>query len=218
MRNDLRDREKILYLCDGVNVKEKENNYGYINRSFYKVGDIKVPTGIFIKVISTTTKGTIGRLVDIDVKTTERVDDNGDKIEYINSYDITYIIEIDGRNKPSRINSYHADVLDGYTGPTLWVRNIKTHDKEKIPNPRNKFKQELKKGDWIIGVGTGYKANKPLRIGKVSRWTKSTVWAETIDGEEFKLNSIRETFLLPLQDESLDDSLMMAIVKGWDGR
>lgn len=219
MNTNLKGREKLLYLCDGIKyVEGKENNYGHSNSYFIKTGDIKVPNGYFVEVTSTATKGTIGRLIDIDYDTRMSRVENEGKVEVLSGYGITYIIEIDGRPKPSRINAWHSTLLEGYNGSTQWVRNVKKHSKADIPNPRNKFKQELKENDWIIGVGTGYGTNKPLRIGKVSRWTKATVWAKTVDGEEFKLNSIRETFLLPLQDETLDDSLMMAIVKGWDGR
>ena len=96
-------------------------------------------------------------------------------------------------------------------------KTVKDRKKEVINNPVNKFKQTLNKDDWIIGVGQGYGSNKPLMIGKVSRWTKHNVWAKTIDGDEFKINDMKQTFLLPGGDDYIDE-LTLAIVKGWNGR
>lgn len=171
---------------------------------------------LYIEVTSTSTSGTIGRVIDMEFSKSARKDKDGNSIDAINVYGTTLIYEVDGRSKPSRIGLLYVKILENHDGKTKWVRNVKSR-KTEIKNPINKFKQELKENDWIIGVGRGYKSQKPLMIGRVSRWTNKNVWAKTIDGQEFQLNSIKETFLLPANDEHVE-ILTMAVVKGWDGK
>lgn len=218
--SDLNDKQKMLMACEGIkSIYGKASHYGNKPLYFYADGEneVKVPDNVYVEIDATATAGTIGRLIDIDFTTHRRYDFLGNEIDAIDMYGVTYIIEIDGRKKPSRISAYHSSILGDYTGPTKWVRNVNKKKKEVVQNPVNKFKQTLNKDDWIVGVGQGYGANKPLMIGKVSRWTKHNVWATSIDGNEFKLNDIRQTFLLPSSDEYADE-LMMAVVKGWNGR
>jgi len=215
---NLNSTQKLLLACDGITQEYgKPIHFGRKPILFVIEKDVTVPKGIFIEINATTTKGTIGELIDIEFKTQKRYNELEKEVKTIDVYSITYIIKINGRKKPSRISSFHTEILENYTGPTKWVRNVKDRKKEVINNPVNKFKQTLNKDDWIIGVGQGYGSNKPLMIGKVSRWTKHNVWAKTIDGDEFKINDMKQTFLLPGGDDYIDE-LTLAIVKGWNGR
>lgn len=215
---ELTPTQNLLLECDGISkAYGKAIHYGRKPILFVVEKDVTVPKGKFIEIIATSTNGTIGELVDIEFNTQKRYTDKLKEVEAVDIYSLKYVIKIDGRKKPSKIIYYHAKILDDYTGPTQWVRNVKNRKDEVINNPVNKFKQTLNKDDWIIGVGQGYGANKPLMIGKVSRWTKHNVWVTTIDGDEFKINDMKQTFLLPGGDEYVDE-LTLAIVKGWNGR
>jgi len=99
---------------------------------------------------------------------------------------------------------------------TKYVRDVNTHEKVVVKNPVNKFKQEMQKGDWVIGVKPG----KYLGIGRITRWTNHNVWAVTGDdltdkSKEFKFDSITETFTMP--DDAHVKLLTMAVLKGWRG-
>lgn len=215
----------ILKSCEGVRYtsEEKKRSWGgqtYIEEKFFKTGDIKVPDELYIKITQTATRGTIAKVVDIEVQTYgERNSSNpGDQIV---SYDATLIYESktsDGKKKKGRINSSYIDVLVG-THPLSYVRNITKHaDKPPVKNPVNKYKQELQRGDFVIGVKPG----KTLGIGRITRWTNHNVWAVSGDdlddkSAEFKFDSISETFTFP-DTESVEELLTFAILSGWNGR
>lgn len=194
--------QAILLECDGVEVIAPE--WGQTRQKFMRVGDI-VPRGdIFVEIIGTATKGTIGRVVSVEVR---------DYQGAIYSHQGTLTYEVEGRPKPGKIGSHHANVLKG-PQQTKYVRVVKSHPKVKVKNPINKFKQELQVGDLIAGVSYG----KSIKIGKVSRWTNSTIWAVTGDdisdkSKEFKLDNIQETFKLP-NAEAVNQELTMSVLRG----
>jgi len=217
MHDKLTNKQQLLADCDGIEVVSGSPGYGGYRQTLFVVKpDVTIipPSEIYIEVISSSTKGTIGKLIDITFNTQNRLNEKNETVTVVDQFSIKYIIEIEGRKKPSSISSYFSEILINYTGKTKWVRNIVDHTKEVIKNPVNKFKQQLQKDDWIVGVGMG---GDSLKIGKVTRWTKNTVWAKTIDGEEFRLSSIAQTFLMPSSNEHLTE-LTMAIVKGWNGK
>lgn len=201
------DYEKILKACDGPKVTEtqvEQSRYGGRREPYNRVdvefpddGVIAVPPGIFIEINSSATEGTIGELIGIQNAST---------------YSGTYILRIDGRPKPCRIHSSYAALLIGHDGTTKFCRNVNSHPKVHVQNPVNKYKQELKKGDWIIGVGM----SKTLVIGTVSRWTNHNVWAfKNGEKKEVKLDCIEETFLMPNTEHV--KSLTWAALKGYTG-
>jgi len=201
----------LLKQCANVRVKEHTGWGGSINYTYFITdgsSTIKLPEqDIYIEIVGTATKGTIGKLVAIHPYSTYTDGHfNIDKFE----------IEIDGRAKTSNIAQHQSRILDG-AAETVWVRKVKKHAKVIIKNPVNKYKQELQKGDWIIGVGK----HKILKIGRVSRWTKCNVWAVPPGSEpgdtkdEFLLDSISQTFLMPNDDHV--GALTMAILKGYKG-
>jgi len=213
--------EDILKRCAGVSVDQKENT-GYNARSkflykFYKVGDIELPAdGVFIEIVATATKGTIAKVVSIDVETYgERypdIDSYAGSKEIV-TYGITLIYEVEGRKQQGRIKEQYAKVLTG-EHETKYVRDVKKHKKVVVKNPVNKYKQEMQKGDWVIGVKPG----KRLGIGRITRWTNHNVWAvagEDLNGREFRFDSIIETFTMP--DDEHVKLLTMAVLKGWTG-
>jgi len=214
--------EAILRSCEGVKVRsEEKRNWQGRNHTvytFYKTSDIVVPKNVYIEITCTATIGTIARIVDVEVEThAERYKNSkNDEPNKLVTYGGTIIYEVDGRKQKGRINEAYAKVLLG-EHKTNYVRNVKKHDKAEIKNPVNKYKQELQRGDWVIGVKPG----KSLGIGRISRWTNSNVWAVTPGAElddksrEFKFDSINETFTIPPDD--IEQSLTMAVLKGYKG-
>lgn len=189
--------KELLKLCDAkiVNVtvqhswQSKPSTYEELDQS----SPFKIPPELYFKITSTSTKDTIGRLIEIETK---------------NLWNGTFLLEIDGRPKPSKISSYYAKYLEGYSGPTIWVRNITKHDKKpSVVNPVNKYNQMLQKDDWVIGL-TGSGTWKRLSFGQITRWTNSNVWMKETDvvnlnkrnPPEIKLCSIKETFIMPNDD------------------
>jgi uncharacterized membrane protein len=219
---------KIEKLCENIDeIEEVHSLIDRLGRRYNIINYIQtsskltIPNNIYIEVLATAVKGTIGRVVDIDFKITVKTDNHGKKIMVLNEYGSKFIYEVDGRKKTSTIPFHHSKILTNHNGTTKWVRNVKK--KPKVRNPINKFKQELQQGDWVIGVGSGAAADKPLQIGRVTRWTDINVWASMNydapknEREEFRFSSIKQTFLLPSNDYHID-ALMIAIVKGWNGR
>lgn len=217
--------EDILKQCSGVRFEENEFSQwsGKVIRTynFYKEGEIKVPDDIYIKITGTATKGTIGKVIGVDVETFGKTHPGAQSKDpcYIFTYDTSIIYECENRKKPGRIKASHVILLSG-PQQTEYVRNINTRPKEEIKNPVNKFKQELQKGDWVIGVKPG----KKLGIGRITRWTNHNVWAvrdafneEDLNdkSKEFRFDSIYETFTLP-NDEHVE-LLTWAVLKGWKG-
>jgi len=209
----------ILRSCSGVKVETKESTdwtgRKNTNHTFFKVGDIVIPDDTFIEIIATATNGTIARLVDMEIETYEE-ETKYHKANQIITYGVTFIYEVDGRKQKGRIRSKYTKVLVGHH-QTEYVRNIESHDKVEVTNPVNKYKQELQKGDWVIGVMPG----KILGIGRITRWTNHNVWAIRGDdlnnkSKEFKFDSISETFTMP-NDEHVQ-LLTFAALKGWQGK
>jgi len=215
--------EDILRRCAGVTIKTKENSGGMFGaqktytHKFHKTGDIELPEdGIFIEINATATKGTIAKVVSIDVETYgERypdIDSYAGSKEIV-TYGITLIYEVEGRKQQGRIKEQYVTVLTGQP-ETKYVRDIVKHKKVVVKNPVNKYKQEMKKGDWVIGVKRG----NGLGIGRITRWTNHNVWAvagEDLNGKEFQFASINETFTMP--DNEHVKLLTMAVLKGWRG-
>lgn len=214
--------EAILQKCGGVRVETKQaevsmwDSHPRITYTFFKTGDIELPdAGIFIKIIASATKGTIAKVVDLEVETwAERYPDSpNDNPNKIIMWDTTLIYEVEGRKQKGRIKESHTKVLEG-EHETKYVRDVQTHEKVVIENPVNKYKQEMKKGDWVIGTRPG----KRLGIGRITRWTNHNVWAvagEDLNGREFRFDSIKETFTMP--DDEHVKLLTMAVLKGWHG-
>ena len=215
--------ETILSACTGVSVRKKTTDTWQgttTNLEFYKTGEIKLPpVDIFIEITATATKGTIARVVDLNVETYGEAYSSyaGKPNENrLLSYDATLIFEVDGRKQQGRIKSTRAKILVGQP-QTKYVRDVKTHEKVEIKNPVNKYLQEMKKGDWVIGTMAG----KCLGIGRITRWTNHNVWAVRGDdltdkNKEFKFDSIRETFTMP--DDKHVQLLTLAVLKGWHGQ
>lgn len=217
--------EDILKRCGGVRVETKPSTNRYTaakyEYKFYKTGDIEMPPeGIYIEILKTATKGTIARIVDVDeLETYSERYPNHDK--YKDSNQIVpwcgkFTYEVDGRKQTGRIQPHHVKVLAG-VHTTKYVRNVKKHKKVVVKNPVNKFKQEMQRGDWVIGVARGQR----LGIGRITRWTNSNVWAVTgndLDdkSKEFIFASMAETFTMP--DDKHVQLLTMAVLKGWSGR
>ena len=217
------DIENILSNCAGVEVeKTKNTSYGgwsqEYNYKFHKVGDIKVHDNVFIEIIKTAAKGTIAKVVGLEVDTySERyptleayATDNS-----IVTYGCTLIYEVEGRKQKGRIKSQYVKVLVGQH-ETKYVRTVNKHEKVVVKNPVNKYKQEMQRGDWVIGSKRG----NSLGIGRITRWTNHNVWAVTgndLDdkSKEFQFASITETFTMP--DDKHVQMLTMAVLKGWSG-
>ena len=194
-------------------------NSRYVEK-FYKTGDIELPEDdILIEILLTATKGTIAKVVGIEgLQTKADRFPNSDKYKNskeIVTWDSTLIYKVEGRKQTGRIKDHYVSVLSGQY-ETKYVRDVKKHKKVKIKNPVNKFKQEMKRGDWVIGVRQGRKA---LGIGRITRWTNNNVWGVTGDDlddkrKEFMFASIKETFTMTNDAVPL---VTLAILKGWHG-
>lgn len=205
--------ERLLERCAGIEKVSETRKFSsgdpYIYTRFYKRGgEFAVPDDVFIEINATATNGTIGRLVDIDFGTLS-LD------QQVNEYEITYIIQVDGREGTNRIVKWHADILEHHDGTTKYVRNIKKHNKEEFPPHINKYNQHLVKDVWIAGLGP----SKTLYFGQVTRWSKSSVWVNpTPSVPKSKENCItltKETLVLPEGIDYEQMVTMMALSGGW---
>ena len=133
----------------------------------------------------------------------------------VGGWETTYIIQCDGRKGTNRIQHGYAIILDGYTGQTTYVRKVNSKEKEIIPPHVTKYKQELNKGDWVVGVGPG----KKLQFGAVVKWTKTSVQvtAQPELRSKAKTKTIShpyESFKLP-QEVDYDQIVTMMTLMGW---
>ena len=73
--SNVKDWNSLLAVCGGVKEEIKEiksqwhSGTGKTRKEFYKFDEIVVPDDVYLEVISTSIKGTIGRLLEIDVQT-----------------------------------------------------------------------------------------------------------------------------------------------------
>jgi hypothetical protein len=198
--------EVFLESCDGVAKKYISGYAGSQSIALYKKGDIVVTDEVYIKVNVSATAGTIGRVTGFDATCWPdgRI------------YRGTYIFEVEGRKKPSRIASHHASILQDHDGSTVWVRNVKKGPPKDAIKPHiNKFKQTLSKGSCIIA-----NVSKDLVFGEVVRYTKYNVWID-MSIMKFKrgpitdimIDSSRDTYVFENKDIILKE-LMMLKLKG----
>jgi len=206
----------VLKRCGGIDVVVIEhpsmtrNGQKFYYDEFHHVGDIVVPDNVFIEIEGGISKGTIGRLVDIDFGKPYRVDN------VVSTSDITWIIQVDGRDKTNRCSHWQSSVLQHHDGTTKYVRNIKKHKKIDIPPHVNKFNQTLMEGVWAAGLGPC----KTLYFGEVERWSKSSVWVNpTPSIPKSKANCItlpKETLVLP-SGADYEQMVTMMGLSGWSG-
>jgi hypothetical protein len=219
--------EEILHSCSGVDKKLSTTSSRTVDGKkvdvydFFKTGEIKINGDFYIEITATATKGTIAKVVGIEVETYhDRYSSMNDHYignNEIVTYDATLIYEVEGRKQLGRIKDGYTKLLVG-PQETKYVRNVKQHEKVEVKNPVNKFKQEMQRGDWVVGVK---QHGKGLGIGRITRWTNHNVWAVTGDdlddkSKEFMFAGIKETFTMP--DDKHVQLLTMAVLKGWDGR
>lgn len=205
--------EKFLSKCGGIQVKTVD-----FRNKLFKVGELEMPKEpMYLKINATATKGTVGRIIGIHFRTFAQANahyEGKPNERQVYEHDITFVYEIDGRPKPGSISDKHATVLDG-VHQTAYVRSVNKQPKPEVKAPVNKFKQELKRGDWIFGISQ----DKRLIIGRVTRWTNHNVWCSTGDvddkSKEVLMYSIQETFLAP-DDKHLSE-ITLAVLKGWKG-
>jgi|GEM_PF-5902086 len=220
--------KQLLLDCNGIDkttIQEKNWKGQPEDKTYlYLTGEeFIVPPDQFIRIKSTATKGTVAKIVDMEL---DVQDERWAKVEgQISEYSATLIYEsIDnkGKKKKGRIQKSYVDFMDPLDpeyGNLKYVRNVKSHaDKKKeVKNPVNKYQQELQRGDWVVGV----LPRKRLGIGRITRWTNHNVWAvpgDNLDDKsrEFKFDTIQETFTMPNSDHTA--LLTMAVLKGWDGK
>ena len=210
------DFENLLMQCDGVRHTSSQRTdwrgQSETVYKFYKTGDIIVPDEVYIEIIGTATNGTVGKVIGFDIDKSRKVGDQ------ISRWDFTYLYEAEheGKAKKGRINVANAKILTG-KHPTKYVRNVNKHKKVEVKNPVNKYKQELQRGDFVIGV----LPSKRLGIGRITRWTNHNVWAVNGDdlddkSAEFKFDSISQTYTFP-NSEEVEELLTFAMLAGWDG-
>jgi len=197
--------ETLLDLCEGVK-SVQEPGMSWIHQ--YQTGVVIVPDDIYIEINSTATNGTIGKLVDIDLDTSDDAD------RRIYSWATTFIIQVDGKETTNRIRYGHSNIMVGYTGPTVYKRTVKKSTNEEIPPHVNKFKQTINKGDWICGIGP----SKTFYFGQVLRWTKSSVFVTPVpDNKKVKHHCIslpRESLVLPGHPKDYEQMVTMLILGG----
>lgn len=209
--------EKVLAACEGVEVKTQNKTFNngqpYQTHSFHMDDKslFAVPHNIFIEIYASATAGTIGKLVDIDFG-----DDRNRRNNQLYVHDITWIIQVEGKEGTNRIARYHSDILVGHDGSTKYVRNTNKHVKEVIPPHVNKYHQTLHKDFWIAGIGSG----KRLFFGQVTRWSKSSVW---VNPTPTVPKSKEQCITIPLQTVVLphgvdyEQSVTMMALQGWKG-
>ncbi len=204
--------EALLKSCHGVRVEHTTRSHSrgtYVDTAFYLDGNFSVPNNVFIEILMSATKGTIGRLVDIDLG------DNSYRLNnQIYTHDITYILQVDGHNGTNRIARYHGKILETHDGTTKYVRNIKKHINDEIPPHINKYNQHLIKDVWVAGIGV----RKTLFFGQVTRWSKSSVWVNpTPSIPKSKENCITipfETLVMP-SGIDYEQTVTMMVLSGW---
>lgn len=201
----------ILMRCDGIRIQkittQSSSGVDYSRYEYFKTGDIVVPDNVYIEITMTSTKGTIGKLIALDVGTSRAEKE-------ISSYWVTYIIQVKSRKGTNRIHQSHAKVLKNHDGSTKWVRTVKKKTTEVIPLQVNKYKQTINKGDWLAGIGPG----KVLYFGQVTRWSHSSVWVNPTPSipksKEHCINRPLETIVLPIGIDYEQIVTIMAL-SGW---
>ena len=123
-----------------------------------------------------------------------------------------FIVGWDDRENKIEVSQYQIKYLPEATG-TVYIYNTNQKEKEKIKPPINRYGQELEKGTFIVAMGGLKKNNRKLVFGKVTRFTKSSVWINDIFGRsstkenEIIITNFMETFVLP---EEMMDSFTLA--------
>jgi len=210
---------ELLEQCDGVTVKSVTHRLMSGPKNTYHCnnnGKISVPDNICIEIKRTITRGTIGRLVDIDYSTYSNREDG---TCMISPYSITYIIQVKGRKGTNRIAARNTAILPWYHGPTEYHRTVRPPaPKPIIPPHVNKYNQTMEVGDWIAGIGSG----KTLHFGQVVRWTRASVFVTTnptnTDKKSHRCISMpREAMKLLGDPELWKQTVTMMILQGWKG-
>ena len=189
----------FLSKCKGIE-KTQQNSYEL-------TGDLVIPTNFHIEIYMTSTAGTIGHVVGFEPSVYYQ--------SIISASSSTIIFQVQGKKGTNRIAASYCKFLEDYTGSTKWVRTVNTIPKVIVKPPINKYKQEMKKGDWAIGAAPG----KSLKIGRITRWTNNNIWGTMSDNlddkhRDFKFESIHEIFILDHDPSAL---LTFATLKGWNG-
>ena len=205
--------DQLVAECGGIRrTSTRKTNYSnqdYEYIQFFKTGDIVVPDNVYIRIDSTATKGTIGKLVNIEFGYCSAEGE-------VHTHMMTYIIQVDGRKGTNRIVRYHATILENHNGTTKFVRNVKKHNNEAIPVIINKYNQPLLEGEWVVGLGMG----KSLYFGVIVRWSKSSVWVNptpSVKGSKNNcINRPHESFILP-DGPDYEQMVTMMAMKGWTG-
>ena len=207
---------QLIMLCKGTRTEETKkkthDNSEYIYYKHYRnINEpLVVPDNIYIKINGTSTDGTIGKLIDIDFALDPQYPDRP-----IGGWDTTFIIQCEDRAAQNRIHHAYTTILDNYTGPAKYVRNVSKKHKEEIPPHVNKWCQTLEKGDWVVGLGT----RKTVHFGQVLRWSKTSIWVTPVPVEKgtpktFCISHPKETLRLPA-DVDYTQEVTMMILKGW---
>ena len=204
-------KAELLAKCKGVEftIETKQLGMGgsYDNITYHLIDDIIVPDNVYIKILKTPTKGTIGKLIGIECYKNSFNDE-------ITPSSMTYIIQVDGRRGTNRISQWNAVILENHDGSTKFIRNIKKRKLEVIPPHINKYKQSLNRGEWVAGIGP----KNILYFGKVTRWSASSVWVNpTPSIPKSKENCISrpmETIVLPTGID-YQQMITMMVLSGW---
>ena len=190
---------QFLSKCKGIRHK--------MNNSYTLTGEVVIPTNFHIEIFMTSTMGTVGQVVGFEPCAYYE--------DLISPSASTIIFQVHGKKGTNRIAASYCNFLEDYTGLTKYIRNVNTNPKVIIKAPINKYKQEMKKGDWVIGASP----SKQLKIGRITRWTNNNIWATRSDNlddkhSDFRLDSIHEVFILDHDPSAL---LTFAALKGWNG-
>ena len=221
--------DTFVDLCGGTEVRKKKNphypgswgNQAEYHYSRHITGEpVTIPDNVFVKVTATATKGSVGKLVAVEFAHWGADTQNKEYHNRITSYDTTFIYQVEGRKGTNRVKNGHAQLYLNYAGPTVFKRTDPSKKpKVTIPEHVNKYGQTIRVGDYVAGIG----ARKTLYFGKVTRYSKSSIWVKSVGDHgsqkgEHCINTPKETFALPTaDDEVFEQEIMMMVLKGWSG-
>ena len=212
--------EALLHLCSGITITNEATSGSW--RSYKRTvcrlnkDQFSVPENVLIRITGTATKGTIGRLVDMEFEE-YRWGDYDDEI-YSSSNAIRFIIQVDGRDGTNRIIGDHAEILFSHehNGLTRYERNVKKKQKIEIPEHVNKYNQKVRMGDWVVGLGF----KKTIYFGQVVGWTKASILVNhtpSVKGSKHEAIRIpKETLVLP-GGIDYESAVTMMALGGWQG-
>ena len=197
-----------LYKTKLVKIDSRKMTWGGVSYSTYVTMQTK---NLYVKVIRGPSKGTVGRVYDIEAK----YDPVTGVVDPVNA-SIGYTIENDksvywiNGSMIKRVQAKDVVFQKSYKGELVYVST------RKKPQPRFTYKhfnslgQELALESFVVSVMDG-----GLVFGTIKKITRTNVRI-SFGGKEYTPSSVRNTIVID-DVESMKQDAMAAMLAGWNG-